>query len=237
MPGVGTAGPLLMVDARESDIYGALVANNTSVPGRLEPITLTLTAAFTATTTATAATNTASAAPTIAIRAGTPLQFKDAAGSYIAIVGTDSATGAGIEITAAEDIPNGAIAEWPVRLDLVTDHTQGVQTTLNNVSTYDHIGSGESARADTTRTFSSTANVSPYSAGQRLLNRAANQELDIYLEVRDPNPDATVFATPPLSFGIARMSDASVSGTNGQKLSRTYSATYSGTVTELDAAV
>ena len=85
MPGAGN-NPLLMPDSRETKIFAALVTNNTSVPSRIAPITLTLGAAFTATTTGTASTMTASAAPTVPIIAGTVLRFVDAAGSYMAIV-------------------------------------------------------------------------------------------------------------------------------------------------------
>ena len=235
MPGAGN-NPLLMVDSRETRIYAALVTNNTTVPGRLTPITLTLGAAFTATTTGTAATNTASATPDVSILAGTRLRFVDAAGSYIGVVTADSATGAGLVMTANEDIPNGAVATWPTEVDLITSHSQGVQTTLNNVSTYQHVGSGESARQDTTRTFNISANLSEYSAGQRNLRYAVNQEQDVYIEIQDPNPDATSFSTPPLSFGVARMSDGSKDGQNGNKLALTLNGTYSGAVVEADAA-
>ena len=235
MPGAGN-NPLLMPDSRETKIFAALVTNNTSVPGRIAPITLTLGAAFTATTTGTASTMTASAAPTVPIIAGTVLRFVDAAGSYMAIVTSDSNDGSNIELTANENIPNSAVANWPGEVDLITSHNLGVQTTLNNVSTYQHIGSGESSRQDTTRTFTIAANLSEYSSGQRILRYAVNAENDVYLEVQDPNPDAVTFNTPPLSFGVARMSDGSKDGQNGNKLALSLNGTFSGAVTELEAA-
>ena len=235
MPGA-SANPLIMVDSRETRIFAALIANNTTVNARLAPIQLTLGAEFAATTTATAATNTASAAPGVPIVAGTRLRFVDNAGSYIAVVAADSTSGNNLELTANETIPSGAIAEWPTEVDLATSHSQPVQTTLNNVSTYQHVGSGESSRQDTSRTFSINANLSEYSAGQRNLRYAANAEQDVYIEIRDPNPDAVAFNTPPLSFGVARMSNASKDGQNGNKLALTFAGTYSGAVTELEAA-
>ena len=63
-----------------------------------------------------------------------------------------------------------------------------------------------------------------------------NAENDVYIEIQDPNPDPTTFSTPPISFGVARMSDGSKDGQNGNKLALTLNGTYSGSVVELEAA-
>lgn len=238
MPGVSKSAtvPLLMVESRETKFFAALVANNTGVTSRITPITLTLTAEFSATASATTATNTASGAPGRPILSGTPLLFVDSAGSYLARVAADSSTGSGLSLTATETIPNGAAAVWPPEVDLVTDHTLGTQTTINNESTYQHKGSGQAARGDTSRTFNLTCRLSDYSAGQKLLTYSVDNEQDIYLEVQQPNPDSNAFSTPPIRFGVAKMSDGSQSGQNGQNLGLTFAGTFSGVVTELDPA-
>lgn len=235
MPAVASGSVLKTVDSRETKFFGALVGNNTAPASRVTPVNFTTTAGATAGSAVSISVS--SVTPAIPAQVGQYLLFRDNAGSYLARVSTAYTTGTTLVADIDEDIPSGAVAVFPPEIDLVSGHSIPTQTSTNNVSTYQHTGIGEVSRGDTTRSFQFSALKSLYSAGQRTLAYAIQNEKDVYFEIHDPNPDADTFTTNTLiRWGTGILSDGSETGNNGDKLSLDFTLNISGALNEVDPA-
>lgn len=234
MPGVSLSiagNTLFSPDARDSDSRLFLVSSNPS-DATIEalfktPLNLVTSGAEVAG--AAVEVGITSVAVTIPILAGTELLFTDAAGSYKAIVSTTVAVGGtvvAITCDLPEDIPSGATAQWPPKLNLLTDLSDTDTTSINSTSTFDHSGTAQTSRGDSEQSVSISGNSEFYNPGLGTLGYGKRNEIDVYLAIYDPNPDSSVFTTnPPIKYGRGKVGELSTSRANGSVI------TFSGSVT------
>lgn len=222
MPGAPSTAVLTTPDARQQEMYVALVANDTT-PGTMPvPVTLTAGAALTAGATAAALTIESVSLP-IAMQVGQVLVFKDATGSYLFEVTTLAASGTTTTITgiAREGIPDEADAQFPARFELATSMDTSETTATSTFQTFDHNGISEVARGEGSQSITTGAGASYYNAGLETLIYAQRNGQDVVFLIEQPNPDSDAFSSPPYEFGVGVVNDISKGGGVNDKSTRT----------------
>ena len=222
MPGAPSTAVLTTPDARQQEMYVALVANDT-VPGVMPvPVTLTAGAVYAASATAGSLTIESVALP-IAIQPGQVLVFKDATGSYLFEVTALSAAGTTTTITgiAREGIPDEAEALFPARFELATSMDTSETTATSTFQTFDHNGISEVARGEGSQSISTGAGASYYNAGLETLVYAQRNGQDVLFAIEQPNPDSDAFSLAPYEWGVGVVNDVSKGGGVNDKSTRT----------------
>lgn len=224
MPGAVSTEVLATPNARESVAYCALVANGTAPASYPTPVDVEIAtgSAVTGAATAQAITITSVSLP-IAMQVGQYLTFRDAAGSYLFEVTTLAASGTTTEITgiAIEDIPAGATAQFPEKFYLATQLDTTETTGTTTFATFDHAGTSETARGESTQSISSGAGDSYYNGGLQTLVYAQRNSKDVFFGIELPNPDADAFSTPPIEWCVGKVTDVSAAGGVNDKRTRT----------------
>ena len=240
MPGVATGNPLIAPQSRDIEARLALITNGTKPTARIGSVTITEAAAGGTVSAGTGVSlTTTSFTPAIPILAGTFLAFKDSAGTYLAKVDTTIPASAttSITITLYEDLPQGAAATWPVKLDLLTDFSSTDTTGTNSFSSFDHSGTAQVARGNSEQSFSLSGGYSWYSDGIQTILYAKRTETDIYIERQLPNPDANAFTTnTEVEWAAGIVTDASRPGQNEQVVNFNATVSISGGFEILDPA-
>lgn len=242
MPGTKLGDPQLIIEAKtQDDTYVALIANNTTPPNRVAPVDLVIAAASAVTGSPTAqAITIVSVATTLDILPGQFLSFEGDVGSYLVeITAIAAASGTLTEITgiAAENIPVGATAKFPARVELAGEISNTDTTSTSTISTFDHEGSGQSVRGDSEQSLSLTIPYSPYNAGIKTLIKAKRTEQDIYYESQVSNPDGSVYTNNgEVEWCVGKVTDVSRSGANGSELSHSVSISVDGGFKEVRPA-
>lgn len=237
MPGVAReSGALRLVEARQTKGRVAKLGTGVAVSARVAPVTLTNDAEVAAGASATM-TLSSSVSPSIAAEVGQYIQFGDANGVYPARVRTRFVSGTSLEIEAFETIPASATAEFPPELDLLTDLSDSGSTGTNSVSVFKSVGAGETSRDTTERTASATGFGSWYDAGGETVQRAFDDEADVYFEIEEPSPDSSVYTTNgKILWGVAVINDLTRNRANGDKVGLDFSLQFSGALNTVDPA-
>ena len=225
MPASPLGSTLSAAEARDQQLFVAIVPNGTVPAAPPDPVTLTIAAtAPTGSDTPQTITITSVTLP-IGMRIGQELLFRDAAGSYKAVVTANVAAGATTTFTALalEDIPVDATAQFPTPLFLAQEYSTSDTTAINTFSSFDHGGTSDSSRGESDQSVSFSVAETFYNSGARTLLYAKENELDVTLYNRQPNPDAGAFSTAPVEWLVGKVTDMSRAGANGDK--QIYSAT------------
>lgn len=214
MPGSASGTVLATPDADLRKGYCALVANDTVPSSYPTPVDLTIATgnAVTASTSAQTITIDSATLP-IAMQVGQFLTFKDSAGSYLVEVTALLAAGAQTEITgiSRENIPVGATAEFPCRLEVLTDLSSSETTATEEFDSYDHTVS-EVSRGALTQSYTGTLGGGYYNAGVQTSLYAQRNKKDMLLAVVKPNPDSDTFTTSaPIDWAVGVVNDMSES--------------------------
>jgi hypothetical protein len=221
MPGSATGIVLSTPDARQRELYAALIANDTVPIAAPIPVNLTIGATAVAAGTATASvTITSSGSINIPVRAGQPLEFRHSTGTFLFEVASSSATGSITTINgiAREGVPVGAVAQFPARVGLLLSIDTSETTGTSTFSTFDHDGNSEVARGEGEQSISGSAGASYFNAGLATLKAAQRAGTDVTWLVEQPNPDASAFSAPPYEWGVGVVNDVSSSGGVNDKL-------------------
>lgn len=220
MPGAALGSVLSTPDARQREMFAALIANDTSPSALPLPVTITVGATPMAAGTSGANVTVTSVTLPIAIQVGQVLEFEHSTGRFLFEATTAIAAGARTEITgiAREGLPAGATASFPARVGLVLNIDTSETTGTTTFSTFDHDGISEVSRGEGEQSITSAAGASYYNAGLATLKYAQRNGIDITWVVEQPNPDSDAFATPPYEYGVGVVNDVSSSGGVNDKL-------------------
>jgi hypothetical protein len=221
MPGSPSTSVLATPDARQQEMYIALVANDTTPGSMPTPVDITAGAALSASATAASLTVDSVSLP-IAMQVGQVLVFKDATGSYLFEVTTlaDSGTTTSITGIAREGIPDNAAAKFPSRFELATTMDTSETTGTSTFATFDHDGVSEVARGEGSQSITTGAGASYYNAGLETLVYAQRNSIDVVWIIEQPNPDSDAFSTPPYEWGVGVVNDVSKGGGVNDKSTR-----------------
>jgi hypothetical protein len=224
MPGPANTSVLTTPNAREIEAYTAIIPNGTVPASYPEPVAITIDGAITGAATAQAVTIDSASLP-IAIQVGQFLTFRDAAGTYLLEVTTAVDSGAQTEITgiAIEDIPDNATASFPEKFYLPTQMDTSETTGTTTFATFDHGGTSETARGESSQTINSGAGDSYYNGGLRTLIYAQRNALDVMFAMVQPNPDSDAFDDAPVEWVVGKVTDVSSAGGVNDKRTRTVS--------------
>jgi len=219
MPGPAAGLVLTTPDARQRELYAALIANDTVPSAMPAPVSITAGSAFSASATPGAVTVSSVVLP-IDIRIGQVLEFKHSTGTFLFTATAATAAGTRTSITgqAIEGIPSGAVAQFPARVGLVLNIDTSETTGTTTFSTFDHDGNSEVARGEGEQSISSAAGASYYNAGLQTLKNAQRSGVDVVWIVEQPNPDGASFSAPPYEWGVGVVNDVSSSGGVNDKL-------------------
>lgn len=222
MPGAAAGTVLATPDARQREMYVAIVPNDTTPTSAPKPVTITIGATPMAAGTTGANVTVTSVVLPIALRVGQRLEFRHSTGTFLFEATADIAAGTRTEITgiAREGIPAGATAQFPSRLGLALNIDTSETTGTTTFSTFDHDGTSEVARGEGEQSISSAAGASYYNAGLDTIIYAQRNGLDVCWLVEQPNPDAGNFSEPPYEWGVGVVNDVSSSGGVNDKLQR-----------------
>ena len=219
MPAAPTGSTLAAAEARDQKLYVALIANGT-VPSTVpEPVDMTIASGgVTGSATAQSITIESATLP-IPMRVGQELLFRNAAGSYKAVVTVTATAGAQTSFTARalENIPAGAVARFPTPLFLAQEYSTSDTTSTNTFSSFDHGGSSDSSRGESDQSVSFSVAETYYNSGARTLLYAKEKEQDVALINIQPNPDANAFSKAPIEWLVGKVTDMSRAGANGDK--------------------
>lgn len=225
MPASPLGSTISASEARDQKLFAALIANGTvpSVPPA--PVDLTVATAAAASSATPQAITITSANLPIPMQVGQELLFRDAAGSYKAKVTTLAPAGATTTFTAIalEDIPIGAVAQFPTPLFLAQDYSTSDTTATTTFSSFDHGGTSDSSRGESDQSVSFSVAETFYNSGARTLLYGKENEQDVLLYNIQPNPDANAFSEAPVEWLVGKVTDMSRAGSNGEK--QIYSAT------------
>jgi hypothetical protein len=219
MPAAPLGSTISAAESRDQKLYVALIANGTVPSSVPTPVNLVIASgAITGSATAQAITITSVSLP-IGMRVGQELLFRDAAGSYKAVVTTAAGSGTTTSFTARalENIPLGATAQFPTPLFLAQEYSTSDTTATNSFSSFDHGGSSDSSRGESEQSVSFSMADSFYNSGARTLLYGKEFEQDVVLINIKPNPDANVFSTAPIEWLVGKVTDMSLAGANGDK--------------------
>lgn len=221
MPGAALGNVLATPDARQREMYVALVANDSKPTVVPTPVNIICAETGGLAAGATAADmDVDSVTLPIALQIGQDLEFKDATGTYLFEVTAVIAAGARTTITgiAREGIPDNATAQFPSRVGLVLNINTSETTGTSTFSTFDHDGTSEVARGEGEQSISSSAGASYWNAGLNTLKYAQRNGVDVAWVIEQPNPDADAFSAPPYEWGVGVVNDVSSSGGVNDKL-------------------
>ncbi|MEM9116947.1 MAG: hypothetical protein AAGD09_03585 [Cyanobacteria bacterium P01_F01_bin.56] len=235
MPGTPSGDVITTPNAREIIAYNALLANGTVPTSYPAAVDLTINGAITASGTAQTITIDSATLP-IAMQPGQFLLFRDSAGSYLAAVTALQAAGATTTFTAIarENIPDTAVATFPARFYLATQMDTSETTGTTTFQTFDHGGTSETARGESSQSISSGAGDSYYNAGLRTLVYAQRNGIDVMFAMEQPNPDSNVFTTsPPIEWVVGKVTDVSAAGGVNDKRTRTVNVAVDGGIREV----
>jgi hypothetical protein len=221
MPGSPSTSVLSTPDARDQEMYIALVANDTVPTTIPKPVNVTSAENQAASATAVALTIDSVVLPT-PIRPGQFLVFKDATGSYL-FQATVAASGTVTELTGIplEGIPDNSVAQFPARFELALNIDTSETTGTSTFSTFDHNGVSEVARGEGEQSITTGAGASYYNAGLETLIYAQRNGIDVCFVIENPNPDSDSFSSPPYEWGVGVVNDVSKSGGVNDKSQRT----------------
>jgi hypothetical protein len=224
MPASPLGSTLAAAEARDQKLYVALIANATVPITVPKPVALTIaTTAVTGGTAPQSITITSATLP-IPMQVGQELLFRHSTGSFKVKVTTLEPSGAQTNFSgiALEDIPIGAVAEFPTPLFLAQEYSTSDTTSTNTFSSFDHGGTSDSSRGESEQSVSFSMAETYYNSGARTLLYAKENEQDVTLINIQSNPDANAFSEPPIEWLVGKVTDMSRSGANGDK--QTYSA-------------
>lgn len=227
MPAAPLGSTIAAAEARDQKLYVALVANSTVPSSVPEPVNITIaTNAVNGGTSAQEVTVTSVSLP-ISMRVGQELLFRHATGSFKARCSMTEAAGTttSINLVCLEDIPIGAVAQFPTPLFLAQEYSTSDTTGTTTFSSFDHGGSSDTSRGESEQSVSFTMAESFYNSGARTLLYAKEKEQDVVVLNYQPNPDANAFSKAPIEWLVGKVTDMSRSGANGDK--QTYSASIS----------
>jgi len=225
MPASPVGSTIAASEARDQQLFVALIANGTVPSAAPAPVSLTIaTSAVTGSATAQEITITSATLP-IAIQIGQELLFRHSTGSFKAVATAVVAAGARTALTvrALEDMPIGAVAQFPTPLFLAQEFSTSDTTAINTFSSFDHGGTSDSSRGESDQSVSFSVAESFYNSGARTLLYGKENEQDVVLYNRQANPDSDAFATAPVEWLVGKVTDMSRAGANGDK--QIYSAT------------
>lgn len=236
MPGPANTDVLSTPNAREIVSYAALIANGTIPTSYPAPVDLTIDGAITANASPQTITIDSATLP-IAMQVGQFLTFRDSAGTYLAEVTTLAAAGTTTTFTAKalENIPDDAVASFPEKFYLATQMDTSETTGTTTFATFDHGGTSEVARSESSQTINSGAGDSYYNGGLRTLIYAQRNSQDVMFAMEQPNPDSDVFTTnPPIEWVVGKVTDVSAAGGVNDKRTRTVSIAVDGGIRYVD---
>ena len=219
MPAAPSGSTLAASEARDQKLYVAIIANGTVPSNVPEPVNLEIaTGGVTGSATSQTITINSATIP-IALRIGQQLLFRNAAGSYKAVVTANTAAGATTTIAAValENIPAGAVAQFPTPLFLAQEYSTSDTTGTNTFSSFDHGGTSDSSRGESEQSVSFSVAETFYNSGARTLLYAKENETDVALINIQPNPDANAFSKAPIEWLVGKVTDMSRAGANGDK--------------------
>ena len=224
MPAAPSGSTLAASEARDQKLYVALIANSTVPPTVPKPVSLTVDTGGVTGNAASQTITIESVVLPISVRIGQELLFRNAAGSYKAVVTANTASGTttSLAVRALENIPAGAVAQFPTPLFLAQEYSTSDTTGTNTFSSFDHGGTSDTSRGDSEQSVSFSMAETFYNTGARTLLYAKEKEQDVVLINIQPNPDANAFAEAPVEWLVGKVTDMSRSGANGDK--QTYSA-------------
>lgn len=219
MPASPIGSTIAAAEARDQRLYVALIANSTVPTTVPEPVNLTIATSAVVGGTAGQEVTVTSVVLPIPMQVGQELLFRHSTGSFKAKVNLVEAAGTttAINLIALEDIPIGAVAQFPTPLFLAQEYSTSDTTGTNTFSSFDHGGTSDSSRGESEQSVSFSMAESFYNSGARTLLYGKENEQDVVLLNYQPNPDSNAFSKAPIEWLVGKVTDMSRAGANGDK--------------------
>jgi hypothetical protein len=223
MPGAALGSVLTTPNAREIVSHVALIVNGAVPSSYPAPVTLTVGGTAVTAGTSAATVTFASAVLPIAVQPGQFLAFRHSTGTFLAEVAALKAAGAQttLSVIALEGIPSGAVAQFPDKFFLATTMDTSETTASTTFQTFDHGGTSENARGESSQSISTGAGDSYWNSGLRTLVYAQRNGIDVMFAM--VQPALSGFSSPPVEWVVGKVTDVSAGGGVNDKRTRTVS--------------
>ena len=221
-------------NVRSVDLEGLIAIVQNRPAAFPEPVNLTLTAEALAATSNTAVTlAVASVTLPIPIFEGQPLSFQTPSATYIAEVATTaSGTITSLDVIIHEPIPDAAVAQFPPRIEKMTQFNGTSSTATSSEADFDGRGASINSTGETTRSFALNTNYNYYAVGAETIIAAQRLGRDVFIARVDPSPDEVIFSRGPIEWGVGVVTQGDRPASTGSSFTNTLAVTISGSLTK-----